>query len=219
MKVTGDRHRSSTELGTTSLYLEFLEALGLREETVPGEPVRRELVFYQLGKFSQAISDFEQIYFTTEPKAEVRGVRGLARVPGAWLLRRVRRRRRLRHAGRGHDRDRPPGQGHAVAGGIPAVPAERTGFPPSGHGRRRPLPRHPGRRRSTTRTATGARSRMRPGCSTSRSPGRRSTSSCPSRPVADNQLYQRSGRQFFDHCAAQQWVSTRTRACRGRSTA
>ena len=50
------------------LYLEFLEALELREETVPGEPVRRELVFYQLGKFSQAISDFEQIYFNTEPR-------------------------------------------------------------------------------------------------------------------------------------------------------
>jgi len=39
------------------LYLEFLAALGLREETVPGDPVRAELVFYQLGKFSQAISD------------------------------------------------------------------------------------------------------------------------------------------------------------------
>ena len=57
------------------LYLDFLEALGLREETVPGDPVRRELVFYQLGKFSQVISDFEQIYFNTEPRAEVRGVR------------------------------------------------------------------------------------------------------------------------------------------------
>jgi DNA helicase-2/ATP-dependent DNA helicase PcrA len=49
------------------LYLEFLAALGVREETVPGDPVRRELVFYQLGKFSQAISDFEAIYFNTEP--------------------------------------------------------------------------------------------------------------------------------------------------------
>ena len=48
------------------LYLDFLEALDLREETLPGEPVRRELVFYQLGKFSQAISDFEQIYFNTD---------------------------------------------------------------------------------------------------------------------------------------------------------
>lgn len=49
------------------LYLEFLAALGVREETVPGDPVRRELVFYQLGKFSQAISDFEAIYFNSEP--------------------------------------------------------------------------------------------------------------------------------------------------------
>jgi DNA helicase-2/ATP-dependent DNA helicase PcrA len=50
------------------LYLEFLESLGVREETVPGDPVRAELVFYQLGKFSQAISDFEAIYFNTSPR-------------------------------------------------------------------------------------------------------------------------------------------------------
>lgn len=49
------------------LYMEFLEALGVREDTIPGEPTRRELVFYQLGKFSQAISDFEEIYFSTAP--------------------------------------------------------------------------------------------------------------------------------------------------------
>jgi len=49
------------------LYLEFLEALELREETLPGDPARAELVFYQLGKFSQAISDFEAIYFNTDP--------------------------------------------------------------------------------------------------------------------------------------------------------
>ena len=50
------------------LYLDFLAALGVREETVPGEPTRRELVLYQLGKFSQAISDFEQIHFNSEPR-------------------------------------------------------------------------------------------------------------------------------------------------------
>jgi DNA helicase-2/ATP-dependent DNA helicase PcrA len=50
------------------VYLEFLEALELREETVPGKPERTELVFYQLGKFSQAISDFEAIYFNTDPE-------------------------------------------------------------------------------------------------------------------------------------------------------
>ncbi|MHC9290817.1 ATP-dependent helicase [Mycobacterium sp. LTG2003] len=49
------------------LYLEFLEALTLREDTLPGDPARAELVFYQLGKFSQAISDFEAIYFNTDP--------------------------------------------------------------------------------------------------------------------------------------------------------
>lgn len=50
------------------VYLDFLEALRLREETVPGDASRGELVFYQLGKFSQAISDFEQIYFNTAPE-------------------------------------------------------------------------------------------------------------------------------------------------------
>ena len=51
-------------------YLGFLEALGIREETVPsaGNAARGELVFYNLGKFSQAISDFEQIYFQSEPQ-------------------------------------------------------------------------------------------------------------------------------------------------------
>jgi DNA helicase-2/ATP-dependent DNA helicase PcrA len=57
-------------------YLRFLEALGLREETVPsfgdgaGSTGRGELVFYNLGKFSQAISDFEQIYFQSSPQAK-----------------------------------------------------------------------------------------------------------------------------------------------------
>jgi DNA helicase II / ATP-dependent DNA helicase PcrA len=50
------------------LYLNFLEALTVREDALPGDPTRRELVLYQLGKFSQAISDFEQIYFTTQPR-------------------------------------------------------------------------------------------------------------------------------------------------------
>ena len=50
------------------VYLDFLQALELREETVPGRPGRGELVFYQLGKFSQVISDFEQIYFNTAPE-------------------------------------------------------------------------------------------------------------------------------------------------------
>jgi DNA helicase-2/ATP-dependent DNA helicase PcrA len=51
-------------------YLRFLEELKLREETVPSKDgtTRGELAFYNLGKFSQAISDFEQINFQSEPQ-------------------------------------------------------------------------------------------------------------------------------------------------------
>ena len=45
----------------------------MREETLPGDPARGELVFYQLGKFSQVISDYEQIHFTTEPAQKYEG--------------------------------------------------------------------------------------------------------------------------------------------------
>lgn len=57
------------------LYLEFLEALTLREDTIPGNSARAELVFYQLGKFSQAISDFEAIYFNTGPAQKYKAFR------------------------------------------------------------------------------------------------------------------------------------------------
>lgn len=55
------------------LYLDFLEALDMREDSLPGDTTRRELVFYQLGKFSQVISDYEQIYFTTAPEKKYEG--------------------------------------------------------------------------------------------------------------------------------------------------
>lgn len=47
-------------------YLRFLEEVALREESVPGG--NGELVFYNLGKFSQVISDFEQIHFQSDPQ-------------------------------------------------------------------------------------------------------------------------------------------------------
>lgn len=50
------------------LYLEVLEALDIRESTIPGSPGRAELVMYQLGKFSQVISDFEAINFSSNPE-------------------------------------------------------------------------------------------------------------------------------------------------------
>jgi DNA helicase-2/ATP-dependent DNA helicase PcrA len=46
-------------------FIAFLENAGLREERVPGG--RGEVVFYNLGKFSQVISDFESIHFHSSP--------------------------------------------------------------------------------------------------------------------------------------------------------
>jgi len=47
------------------LFLTFLEDAGVREERVPDG--RGEVVFYNLGKFSQLISDFETIHFHSKP--------------------------------------------------------------------------------------------------------------------------------------------------------
>ncbi|HVJ27651.1 MAG TPA: ATP-dependent DNA helicase [Vicinamibacterales bacterium] len=47
------------------VFLAFLEQSGVREERVPDG--RGEVVFYNLGKFSQVISDFEQIHFQSKP--------------------------------------------------------------------------------------------------------------------------------------------------------
>lgn len=54
------------------IYLDALEALGIREDTIPGDKVRGELAFYQLGKFSQVISDFETIHFSSSPDQKYR---------------------------------------------------------------------------------------------------------------------------------------------------
>jgi DNA helicase II / ATP-dependent DNA helicase PcrA len=56
-------------------YLRFLEMLGLREEEIPPTATgaaRGNLVYYNLGRFSQVISDFEQIYFQSEPEEKYR---------------------------------------------------------------------------------------------------------------------------------------------------
>lgn len=46
-------------------FIAFIENVGLREEKVPDK--RGEIAFYNLGKFSQAISDFESIHFHSNP--------------------------------------------------------------------------------------------------------------------------------------------------------
>lgn len=47
------------------VFLAFLERAGVREEVVPDG--RGEVVFYNLGKFSQVISDYETIHFQSKP--------------------------------------------------------------------------------------------------------------------------------------------------------
>ncbi len=47
------------------VFLTFLEEAGIREERVPDS--RGEVVFYNLGKFSQLISDFEAIHYHSKP--------------------------------------------------------------------------------------------------------------------------------------------------------
>lgn len=47
------------------VFLSFLEAAGVREELVPNG--RGEVVFYNLGKFSQLISDYETIHYHSKP--------------------------------------------------------------------------------------------------------------------------------------------------------
>jgi DNA helicase-2/ATP-dependent DNA helicase PcrA len=52
------------------VFLTFLEEAGIREERVPDE--RGEIAFYNLGKFSQLISDFESIHFHSKPEEKYR---------------------------------------------------------------------------------------------------------------------------------------------------
>ncbi len=76
-------------------YLGFLERVALREEEIDGGGrhghTRSEVVYYNLGKFSQIISDFEQIYFQTDPVEKYRSFAGFLRhqaegiYPEGWL--------------------------------------------------------------------------------------------------------------------------------------
>lgn len=188
------------------LYLEFLEALVIREETIPGEPVRRELVFYQLGKFSQAISDFEQIHFNTEPRRKYEDF-------AKWL----------QHQAPGYYAESDADVGYASPDAVtlttvhqakgtqwPAVfiPCLRNNRFPAVAGMRglnlfHVVPafavhepdRYRGGAEDETRLFYVAVTRAQKYLFVSFSPG-------------PNQLYRRRS-AFFDHCAAQQWFSTR----------
>lgn len=55
-------------------FIGFIENVQLREETVPAN--KGEIVFYNLGKFSQAISDFESIHFHSNPVEKYKSFAG-----------------------------------------------------------------------------------------------------------------------------------------------
>ena len=72
-RVRDDIHNQGAWVGIQKAYLEFLELVGLREERVPGAPSnhfggqRGEVVLFNIGKFSQVISDWEAINFNSDP--------------------------------------------------------------------------------------------------------------------------------------------------------
>jgi DNA helicase-2/ATP-dependent DNA helicase PcrA len=187
------------------LYLDFLEALDMREDTLPGDRTRGELVFYQLGKFSQAISDYEQIHFTTEPKAKYEGF-------AKWL--------EFQAPGYYADADADVGyatpdavtiatvhQSKGLQWPVVFLPALRRNRFPSkvmgGVTLRHVIPDEaiddPARYRGTVEDET----RLLYVAVTRAQKYLYATFA----PVADNQQ-QRHRSEFFDHIAAQQWVST-----------
>ena len=68
-------------------YLAFLEKIELREESIPedgsGHRARGEIVYYNLGKFSQLISDYETINFNLDPNSLYKRFAGFLRYQAA----------------------------------------------------------------------------------------------------------------------------------------
>ena len=64
-------------------FLGFLEQIGLREEAIGGDALlgraRGEIVYYNLGKFSQLITDYELIHFHSEATSLYSGFAGFLR--------------------------------------------------------------------------------------------------------------------------------------------
>src|SRR5437773_495678 len=198
-------HKRYSVYNIQRLYLDFLQSLDMREDTLPGDPTRGEIVFFQLGKFSQVISDYEQVHFTTEPKAKYEGF-------AKWL----------EHQAPGYYADADADVGYATPDAVtiatvhqskglqwPAVflPAMRKNRFPSrvmgGVTLRHVIPddaiddpaRYRGTLEDETRLLYVAVTRAQKYLYVSFAP------------VADNQQ-QRARSDFFNHIAAQQWVST-----------
>lgn len=70
-KAEWPEQKRKSNYGLQKTYLAFLDGLGLREEDIPDDGgallARGELIYFNLGKFSQIITDFEQIHFHSDP--------------------------------------------------------------------------------------------------------------------------------------------------------
>ena len=126
-------------------YLTFIEDIGLHEDAIPGEG--GEVVFYNLGKFSQLISDFESIHYHSDPIrkydefANFLQHRADSTYPEGWQDNQYAN----PNAVRGDDRS--SGQGNAVAGRVRAGPAAQP-VPGSADGGIQRLAHRPSRRGS-----------------------------------------------------------------------
>ena len=58
---------SDNQLFLQRVFLDLLEAMGIREDRIGTNSRTGEVIFFNLGKFSQLISDFEQINFHSSP--------------------------------------------------------------------------------------------------------------------------------------------------------
>ena len=66
MAISGGRARERWSFYSLQRqFLTFIEDVGLQEAAMPND--RGEVVFYNLGKFSQLISDFESIHYHSDP--------------------------------------------------------------------------------------------------------------------------------------------------------
>ncbi len=61
-----------SRINLQQFYLDFLDVGDIKEDTIPGDPERGEVVFCLLGKFSEVISDFESINFKMKPAEKLR---------------------------------------------------------------------------------------------------------------------------------------------------
>jgi DNA helicase II / ATP-dependent DNA helicase PcrA len=68
------QNKSNAQLFLQRLYLDFLQVIELRQENIPTNRGRTgEMIFFNLGKFSQVISDYQQIHFKSPPRSLYEG--------------------------------------------------------------------------------------------------------------------------------------------------